>query len=90
MNDGSVVIVGWLKTTIKGRRVAGTPGNLEDGRMERLAVTVPFTGAAVVTAYDELGNARPFSGPIVRNGLVEIDNLVLKGGEITILKIAQK
>ena len=88
MEDGSLALVGWLKTAVKGTKPEGKIGTLKDTRKESLALTIPVKGKVKGTAYDELGNARPFTGVEIQNDMATIKDLALAGGEIMILKLA--
>jgi hypothetical protein len=89
MEDGSVAVVGWLKTCIKGRIGDQKPGNLKDTRSETITLTLPIKGGKTAALFDELGNQRPFKDISVHHGKTVITGLTLKGGEIAILKIAR-
>jgi hypothetical protein len=88
--DGSAAVVGWLKTHIKGKRIDGPRGTVQDTRQETLEVVLPFSGSADISLYDELGNRKPFPDARTQGGKLTVPSLVLRGGEITILRVAHK
>jgi hypothetical protein len=88
MEDGSLAVVAWLKTNVKGRTPSGTKGNLKDIRRETIAVDLPGSGSGKATMYTELGAGTPYGGVAVRDGRTIVNNLELTGGSIAILKIA--
>jgi hypothetical protein len=88
MEDGSLALVGWLKTHIKGKTFSEPRGNIKDTRSEKVSVTVPFAGKAALTLYDELGNGSPLAGGTARGGRLELPALTLKGGKIAIVRVA--
>jgi hypothetical protein len=89
MEDGTVAVVAWLKTCIKGRITDQKPGNLKDTRSETIELTLPVKAGKSVTLFDEQGNEKPFKGVTVKNGKATVKGLTLKGGEITILRISR-
>ena len=50
MEDGSVAVVGWLKTHIKAKEQPAESGNLTDGRRERIELSLPMTRATRFSA----------------------------------------
>lgn len=88
--DGSVGVVAWLKTHVRGATAAGQRGTLADGRSETIEVSVPFKGAAVLTSLDVLGTIRSTEAGKTLNGRLVIPSLVLKGGEIVIYRITPR
>jgi hypothetical protein len=88
--DGSAAVIGWLSTHIKGKNANAARGTLQDARQETLEMTLPFTGEAEITRYDELGNRTLFQGGRTQAGTLTIPAIDLKGGEITILRITRK
>ena len=89
MEDGTVAVVAWLKTHIKGRMADQKPGNLKDTRSETIELTLPARGANTVVMYDELGKEKPFEGVTATDGKATVKGLTLRGGDITIVKIAK-
>jgi hypothetical protein len=89
MEDGSVAVVGWLKTCIKGRIGGQKPGELKDMRSESIELTLPVKGGKTAVLYDEMGNRKPFKNIAARGAKTAITALTLKGGEIAIVKITR-
>jgi hypothetical protein len=89
MEDGSVAVVGWLKTCVKGTIGDQKPGNLKDIRTETIELTLPAKGGKSAMLYDEQGNEKPFKSISAKNGKATVKGLTLKGGEIAIVKIAR-
>jgi polysaccharide biosynthesis protein PslG len=87
MEDGSVAVVAWLKTHIKGKVLESPEGALDDKRAESVDIVIPMKKAARATLYDELGAAHPFTGMRNGKGTVQLKSLSLTGGTIAILKI---
>lgn len=86
MEDGSVAVVGWLKTHVGGRLVANA-GTLADERREQVELVLPMKRAARAFAYDALGNARPYRTAKIRDGQAVLRDVQLTGGGITIISI---
>ena len=90
MADGSLAVIGWLKTHVAGRDAGGERGNLKDTRQETVSVSLPFPGPARATVYSELGNEAPYTDIDVKEATLSIPRLELTGGTIAILKVEQK
>jgi Cellulase (glycosyl hydrolase family 5) len=90
MGDGTVAVIGWLKTNIRGKVLDGPKGNLTDRRVETLGLSVPASGKISAAWFDELGNERPATIGQPSHGRIAIPGFTLKGGEITILRISKK
>jgi hypothetical protein len=84
--DGSVIVVGWLKTNNFGER-KDTTGIVEDNRKETIQLTIPFNLRGKVLMYDELGNEKDYKDIERKNNSVVFKNLTLTGGSISIFKI---
>lgn len=89
-SDGSVALVAWLKTHIKGKMVPGVRGNLKDLREERLTITLPCPAPASITRYNELGQSIGTVEGTFDRGHLTLPEVVLKGGEITIIRTSPK
>ena len=87
LEDGSVVVVGWLKTSIKGKVYPGPAGNLKDTREEMVTLSIPMKKGSRAQSFDELGNAGPSTRIAPKQGKIVIGDLKLTGGGITILRI---
>ncbi len=87
IEDGSVIIVAWLKTHVPGRRGDLKGGNVRDVRKESVELTLPYSLTGKATLYDELGNERVY-GNLERNGsTTRVKDLTLVGGQVAIIKI---
>ncbi|NUM73252.1 cellulase family glycosylhydrolase [candidate division KSB1 bacterium] len=87
--DGSVIVVGWLRTKVSGKQSDDKSGNVKDTRKESIALTLPMKLAGKATLYDELGNAREFTSIERQAGSTTLKNVALVGGEIAIIKITK-
>jgi hypothetical protein len=84
--DGDVIVVGWLRTMVPGRR--GNPGDgmARDDRTETVSVTVPRGIDGNVRTLDELG--RELSAvPVSRDGAGTALELQLSGGGVVIVTL---
>jgi polysaccharide biosynthesis protein PslG len=86
MEDGSLAVVAWLKTHIRGKVIASSEGVLVDKRSETIDLSLPMKRVGKAVQYDELGNGRPFAGVRGTKGKAEIKGLALTGGTVTIIK----
>lgn len=84
--DGSLAVVGWLKTSIPGRVSGATEGNLADNRRESIEVALPLAGIHTSIQLDELGTEVNRKTIDPRKGPLTLD---LTGGGITIIKITK-
>jgi hypothetical protein len=89
MADGSVAVVGWLKTHVDGRAGKELAGDVKDVRKENVGLTVPARRIGNGFRYDALGHVQPFKGFKATRETVSIGNLPLAGGEIVILKFSK-
>ncbi len=89
MEDGSIALVAWLRTSPGGPPPAGTPGSIRDLRTESVALEVPGSGFRSAKLFDELGNGQDFTGFRNENGTTVIDRLPLAGGSIVILQLSK-
>ncbi len=87
MEDGSTVVVGWLKTVVKGKTFDQPTGMLNDTRVEDVALTIPGVKGTSATSYDVQGKSSAYPGISFTGGTARIRELHLTGGTITILKI---
>jgi len=87
--DGSVVLVGWLKTHIIGTRGPDRSGNVKDTRKELMTLSIPMKLSGPAVQYDELGSVKKFDGVTVQGTLTEVKEVPLVGGEVFILKISK-
>lgn len=85
--DGSVIVVGWLKTKVSGKQSDDQSGNVKDARKESIALTLPMKLAGRATLYDVLGNAREFKSIERQTNATTLKEVTLIGGEIAIIKI---
>jgi hypothetical protein len=85
--DGDVIVVGWLRTRVKGRQGDVGKGEHPDPRAETVPVTVPRKLAGQATLYDALGNAQPSAH---RHGAAETTlDLKLEGGKVSLVHLAK-
>lgn len=87
MEDGSVAVVGWLKTHIKAKEQPAESGNLTDGRRERIELSLPMPRATRAVVYDEQGNGRGTRTFKAQKGRIVLAGIDLTGGGLTIIKI---
>ncbi len=85
--DGSVIIVGWLKTQVPGKLFAEPVGTLKDYRKEVVSVTVPGKVAGQVAAYNERGEEKPFTGVRRAETNTTLDGIALTGGTVVVITI---
>jgi hypothetical protein len=85
--DGSVIVVGWLKTKVAGKQSDDKSGKVKDTRKESLELTLPMKLAGKATLYEELGNAREFKSIERQANATTLKKVTLAGGEIAIIKI---
>lgn len=85
--DGSLAVIGWLKTHLKGKVFDQPRGTIKDMRSETVSVSVPFTGKGTITLFNELGEETSLGSRAAKNGQLALPPLTLKGGEIAILRI---
>ena len=87
--DGSVIVVGWLKTHIIGGRGPDRSGNVKDTRREFITVSIPMELRGSAVQYDELGRQKEFGGVALQESITEVRDAPLVGGEVFILKISK-
>lgn len=85
--DGSVIVAGWLKTKIDGKRGEDKSGKVKDTRKETIELTLPKKLTGKATLYDELGNASEFKSITRQTNATTLKEVTLIGGEIAIIKI---
>jgi hypothetical protein len=88
MEDGSTAVVSWLKTVVEGKTRRGINGTEKDSRHEQISLSVPMPAPAAATLFDELGTSRKAEEIAWKGGRALVKNLQLKGGQISILKLA--
>ncbi|HEX9614522.1 MAG TPA: beta-galactosidase [Bacteroidota bacterium] len=87
--DGSVIIVGWLKTFVRGSRTKAANGTMKDTRIETLDVRLVKKLSGDLVAYDDQGSKTTIPS-ISRSGKeTAIKGWTLRGGEVSILTIAK-
>jgi hypothetical protein len=82
-----VIVVGWLKTKVDGKRGEDKSGNVKDTRKEFIELTLPMKLSGKAESYDELGNAREFKNIERQANATTLQEVTLIGGEIAIIKI---
>jgi len=85
--DGSIVVVGWLPTAVAEKREGELSGSVKDTRRESLGVLIPRDLRGRATSYDHLGNGQPYTKLERTKGKVTLPDLLLRGGEVTIIAI---
>lgn len=85
--NGSVIIVGWLRTTVPQQRTGDTTGTVADARLEKVSIKIPYKLSGKVTFYNELGNEVQYDIVKKDANSVSINNLAMEGGRIYIVKI---
>jgi len=90
MEDGSVAVVGWLKTEVRGKTFEQTPGSLKDTRVENIDLTIPGAKGTTATRYDVEGTSSPYTGISKAGDAVRLPALRLAGGSIVIVKIHER
>jgi hypothetical protein len=89
MEDKSIVVIGWLRTNIKGR-IGNVPiGNLKDSRREVVDLSLPAKGITKGVRYTTQGVASPFTGFRSKGGTLTMGGVPLAGGDIVILKLTK-
>lgn len=85
--DGNVIVVSWLQTTVPGREEDQKDGMNKDTRKENITINIPYELNGKAIQYDELGNEKELEAVEITNGKTVIKNLELNGGEISIIKL---
>ena len=87
--DGSVIVVGWLKTFVRGSRTKAANGTMKDTRIETLDVRLVKKLSGDLVGYDDQG-LKTAVPSISRSGKeTAIKGWTLRGGEVSILTIAK-
>ena len=87
--DGSVIVLGWLKTNVVGKQGEDKSGHAKDTRKEKIELTLRMKLAGAATQYDELGNAMALKGVQRKAAATILKDIELIGGEIAIIKIVK-
>lgn len=87
--EGAVIVIGWLKTHLFGRREGKRSGDVKDTRKETVELTLPYTLTGKATLYDELGNEEEFREIVRTRGKTTVKELNLAGGDVVIIKISE-
>ena len=85
--DGSVIIVGWLKTKIFGKHAHNDSGDEKDNRKDLIKLTLPGSYQAKAKMYDHVGNESAFKNIKLSEKNTVLENIELNGGQVTIIKI---
>ncbi len=86
-DDGSMIVVGWIRTHGQGRTPAGPAGNLKDSREEIISLTLPADLQGNTVIYNEIGDGKPFRQVRHAGMSTTLDNITLEGGEVVIITI---
>jgi hypothetical protein len=84
--SGDVILVGWIKTVVPGDRSQDKSGMVKDNRSEKVSLKIPLTLSGKVTQFNEQGESHEFSGYRRENNQIIINDLHLRGGDVTILR----
>lgn len=87
--NGSVIVVGWLKTHIPGKRGGDHWGTVRDTRKEVVELILPSKVTDRSIVYDELGNWSEFKSIEQKGQTTVLKDVALIGGEISIIKISK-
>lgn len=85
--DGSCIVVGWLPTVVAEKGEGELSGSVKDTRRESVEVLIPQDLRGKATSYDHLGNGQPYTKLEPTKGKVTLPDLLLRGGEVTIIAI---
>ncbi len=85
--NGDVIVVAWLQTSVPGRQSEDKSGMVKDTRTEKIDIVLPVELNGNISLYDELGNESSFSSKMNEAGQTTLNDINLKGGKIVILKI---
>ena len=85
--DGSVLVAGWLKTNLPGKRSTDMSGNVKDTRRESVQVMIPLKLKGKIVQYNQLGESIPFKKTEKYSAGIRIPDFILSGGQITILQL---
>jgi hypothetical protein len=85
--DGNVILISWLRTTIPGRNGTEKDGMAKDDRSESISVKIPLNLNGKAVSYDKTGNEIESFSPKKKSSGFILENLKLTGGDISIIKI---
>lgn len=89
-DKGDVVLVGWIKTLIPGKRSDDKSGNVKDTRREKVQINIPKSLNGEMTQFTELGESRKFDGYMKNENGVILEDLEFRGGEVVILQLLKE
>lgn len=89
VEDGSVIVVGWLKTFVRGTRTKDMNGTAKDGRSEQVTVQLPEKRSGAVAGFDDQGGSTKTPAVERAGSSTLIKGWTLKGGEVSILTIGK-
>ncbi|OGB67158.1 MAG: hypothetical protein A2Y94_11850 [Caldithrix sp. RBG_13_44_9] len=85
--NGSVIIVSWLQTNVPGHNPLDKDGAARDQRRENLKLRIPRKLQGKATIYNELGEGWKYDKVKTKKDVINLDELSLEGGKISIIKI---
>ncbi|MDP4196572.1 MAG: hypothetical protein Q8940_16075 [Bacteroidota bacterium] len=85
--NGSVIVVAWLKTSFPKKRTNDTSGAMVDTRKEKVTVKIPFKLNGKITFYNEMGNELEYDIVKKEGKETMIKDLAMSGGKIYIIKM---
>ncbi len=87
MEDGTLAVIAWLRTCVKGKTFPQPTGNLKDDREETVDLAIPGAKGSTAMQFSVSGTSTEYSGVSLKNGEAIIHSLKLTGGTIVILRI---
>ncbi|MBN1465696.1 cellulase family glycosylhydrolase [candidate division KSB1 bacterium] len=85
--DGSVILVAWLRTADVQKRGDDVSGEVKDLRQEKIDIVIPRALSGTATLYTELGDATAYEQVERSAAETLVRDLTLEGGKIAILHI---
>ncbi|HEY6953332.1 MAG TPA: cellulase family glycosylhydrolase [Bacteroidota bacterium] len=86
---GDIIVVGWLRTNVAGKRGADKTGAVKDTRTEDVSILIPGQIGNTCIRYDLSGKESPYSHLEMTKGGTVMREVKLNGGELFIAKISR-